>query len=151
MRAIELLGVNPCNVELNKQPTSFKILTMDGKVCPTEEFYIYRALSNEETFRNSTAIIEQTSGKRFTVVVSAKPLYEKDGKVNAAVAIFEDVTAHVKTQDSLVESEERLKMAQRIAHVGNWEYFVKEDRAIWSEELFHIFGLPPSAVWPKHQ
>ncbi len=24
-RAIELLGVNPCNIELNKQPTSFKI------------------------------------------------------------------------------------------------------------------------------
>jgi hypothetical protein len=42
-----------------------------------------------------------------------------------------------------VESEERLKMAQRIAHVGSWEYFVKEDKTIWSEELFHIFGLPP--------
>ena len=122
-RAIELHGVNPCDVELNKQPASFKILTLEGKVCPTEELYTYRALFNEETFRNSTAIIEQTNGKRFTVVVSAKPLYDKDGKVNAAVAIFEDVTGHVRTQNALMESEERLKMAQRIAHVGSWEYY----------------------------
>ena len=66
---------------------------MDGKVCSTEELYTYRALFNEETFRNSTAIIEQPTGKQFIVVVSAKPLYDKDGKVNAAVAIFEDVTS----------------------------------------------------------
>ena len=73
----------------------------------------------------------------------------KTARSTAAVAIFEDVTAHVKTQDSLMESEERLKMAQRIAHVGSWEYFVKEDRAIWSEELFHIFGLPPQQYGPN--
>jgi PAS domain S-box-containing protein len=148
-RAIQLLGVNPCNFEFNKQPSSYKILTMDGKVCPTEELYIYRALFKEETFRNATSIIEQTNGKRFTVVVSAKPLRDKDGKVNAAVAIFEDVTAHINTQNSLMESEERLKMAQGIAHVGSWEYFVKEDKAIWSEELFHIFGLPPQRYGPN--
>ena len=35
------------------------------------------------------------------MVVSAKPLYDKDGKVNAAVAIFENVTGHVKTQNAL--------------------------------------------------
>jgi hypothetical protein len=92
---------------------------------------------------NSTIIIEQPAGKQFIVVVSAKPLYDKDGKVNAAVAIFENVTGHIKTQNALIESEERLKVAQRIAHVGSWEYYVKEDRAIWSEELFSIFGLKP--------
>lgn len=148
-RAIELHGVNPCGIELNKHATSLKILTLDGKVCPTEELYTYRALFNEETLRNSTIIIEQPTGKQFIVVVSAKPLYDKDGKVNAAVAIFEDVTGHVKTQNALIESEERLKMAQRIAHVGSWEYYVKEDRAIWSEELFLIFGLKPQRYGPN--
>jgi len=42
-----------------------------------------------------------------------------------------------------MESEERLKMAQKIAHVGSWEYCLKDDTAIWSEELFNIFGLKP--------
>jgi PAS domain S-box-containing protein len=148
-RAIELVGTNPCGVGVNKYPESFKILTMEGKACPSEELYTYRALFNEETFRNSTAIVEQPNGKRFIVVVSAKPLYDKDGKVNSAVAVFEDVTAHVNTQNSLAESEERLKMAQEIAHVGSWEYSVKDDKAIWSEELFHIFGLKPQKYGPN--
>ncbi|MGE5533295.1 MAG: ATP-binding protein [Bacillota bacterium] len=149
MRATELLGVNPCGIELKKYPESLKILTMDGRVCPTEELYAYRALFNEETFRNSTAIIEQPSGKRFIVVVSAKPLYDKECKVIAAVVIFEDVTGHMNTQNALMESEERLNMAQRIAHVGSWEYYVKEDKAIWSEELFYIFGLKPQRYGPN--
>ena len=117
-RAAELVGVNPCGYELNKNPLSFKILTLEEKICPAEELYAYRALFNEESFRNSTAIVEQPNGKRFTVVVSAKPLYDKDGRVNAAIVIFEDVTAHVNTQNSLLESEERLKMARRLR---TWE------------------------------
>jgi PAS domain S-box-containing protein len=148
-RAIKLHGVNPCGIELNKHPANLKILTLNGKVCPTEELYSYRALFKEETLRNSTIIIEQPTGKQFIVVVSAKPLYDKDGKVNAAVAVFENVTGHVKTQNALMESEERLKMAQKIAHVGSWEYYVKEDRAVWSEELFHIFGLKPQRFGPN--
>jgi len=148
-RAVELLGVNPCGLEFNKHPEKFQILTLKGKVCPTEELHVYRALFNKKSFRNSTAIVEQANGKRFTVVVSAKPLYDKDGRVNAAVAIFEDVTVHVDIQNSLMESEERLKMAQKIAHVGSWEYYVKEDRAIWSEELFNIFGLKPQQYGPN--
>ena len=148
-RAIKLHGLNPCGIELNKHPAQLKILTLDGKVCPTEELYSYRALFKEETLRNSTIIIEQPTGKQFIAVVSAKPLYDKDGKVNAAVAIFENVTGHVKTQNALAESEERLKMAQKIAHVGSWEYCVSEDRAVWSEELFHIFGLKPQQYGPN--
>ena len=84
-------------------------------------------------------------------MLSAKPLYSEDGQITAAVTVFEEVTAHVNMQNSLMESEERLKMAQRIAHVGSWEYCVKEDRAIWSEELFHIFGLPPGKFGPNAQ
>jgi signal transduction histidine kinase len=65
------------------------------------------------------------------------------------VAIFDDVTERVKTQEALKESEERLKMAQMIAHVGSWEYYVDEDNAIWSEELFRIFVLKPQRYGPN--
>ena len=40
-------------------------------------------------------------------------------------------------------------MAQQIAHVGSWEYYVKEDQAIWSKELFNIFGLKPQKYGPN--
>ena len=51
-RAIKLHGLNPCGIELNKQPSKLKIFTLDGKVCPIEELYSYKALIKEETLRN---------------------------------------------------------------------------------------------------
>ena len=74
-RAIELHGKNPCGIALDKQAQDLKIFSMDGKPCPTEELYTYRALFNEETFRDEPIIIERPDGERFIVNVSAKPLY----------------------------------------------------------------------------
>ena len=148
-RAIELYGVNPCGIAFEKHAKGLKICKVDGKPCPTLELNTYRALFNEETILNAIEIIERRDGKRFTVNVSVKPLYNKEGKADAAIAIFDDVTERAKTQEALKESEERLKMAQQIAHVGSWEYNIKEDKAVWSEELFQIFGLPLQRFGPN--
>jgi PAS domain S-box-containing protein len=147
-RAIELLCMNPCGLKLEEHAAALKVFTVDGKACPTEKLYTYKALFNEETVLNAPEIIERPDGKSFVFYVSAKPLYDKEGKANAALTIFDDITEPVRTQEALQESEERLKMAQRIAHVGSWEYCTKEDRAIWSDELFRIFDMKPQKYGP---
>jgi sensor domain CHASE-containing protein/signal transduction histidine kinase len=43
----------------------------------------------------------------------------------------------------LKRSETRLKTAQRIAHVGHWEWNLNRDEHYWSEELFNLFKLNP--------
>ncbi len=148
-RAIELFGVNPCGLKLSEHAAALKIYLLDGKPCPTDQLYTYKALFNEETILNAPEVIESRSGKHFVLDVSAKPLYDDDGNPNGAVTIFDDVTERVKTQDALQESEDRLKMAQQIAHVGSWEYYVKLDKAIWSDELFQIFGMKPQKYGPN--
>jgi PAS domain S-box-containing protein len=44
---------------------------------------------------------------------------------------------------SLRESEERLKRAQEMAHLGSWELDVPQNRLTWSDEVYRIFGLTP--------
>ena len=39
-------------------------------------------------------------------------------------------------------SEERLKAAERLAHVGHWDWDVKTNKLSWSEEVYRIFGVP---------
>ncbi|MHA1290331.1 MAG: PAS domain-containing sensor histidine kinase, partial [Candidatus Thorarchaeota archaeon] len=47
------------------------------------------------------------------------------------------------SESKLRESETRLAQAQRIAHSGSWVWNIEEDREIWSDEIYRIFGLAP--------
>src|ERR1700726_3636845 len=43
----------------------------------------------------------------------------------------------------LQESKARLVEAQRVAHVGHWEWDLETDVVVWSDETYRIFGLSP--------
>jgi len=53
----------------------------------------------------------------------------------------------LRASNAIVEvkrSEKRLKNAQRIAQIGDWEFETAEDRLYLSEQIFHILGLEPT-------
>jgi PAS domain S-box-containing protein len=43
----------------------------------------------------------------------------------------------------LEESNARLEEAQRVAHVGHWEWDLETNEILWSDETYRIFGLKP--------
>src|SRR5580765_225264 len=43
----------------------------------------------------------------------------------------------------LRESNARLEEAQRVAHVGHWEWDLETGVVVWSDETYRIFGLSP--------
>jgi len=43
----------------------------------------------------------------------------------------------------LKESNTRLEEAQRVAHLGYWEWDLETGEVIWSDETYRIFGLKP--------
>ena len=44
---------------------------------------------------------------------------------------------------ALQESEASLAEAQRVAHVGNWDWRIPTNELVWSDEIYRIFGLKP--------
>jgi signal transduction histidine kinase/CheY-like chemotaxis protein len=54
----------------------------------------------------------------------------------------QDVSEQILANQTLRESEERLKNAERISHLGHWGVDVKTDELLWSDEVFRIFGQP---------
>jgi PAS domain S-box-containing protein len=48
-----------------------------------------------------------------------------------------------RTEGALRESEERLRRAQEIAHLGSWELDLGRNRLTWSDEVYRIFGFGP--------
>ncbi len=51
-----------------------------------------------------------------------------------------------RSETELRQSQEKLAQAQAVAHLGSWQFDVAENRAVWSEELYRIFGIDPRQV-----
>ena len=66
---------------------------------------------------------------------AGRPLY-REGNVR-------DITGRRRAEEALRESEEGLKRAQEIAHLGSWDLDLAKNRLIWSDEVYRIFGLAP--------
>jgi diguanylate cyclase (GGDEF)-like protein/PAS domain S-box-containing protein len=68
-----------------------------------------------------------------------------------ALALVDERTATLEEQTrSLGQDRERLAEAQRIAHIGSWEWDVGPDVLTWSEELHRIFGVDPATFRPTY-
>ena len=48
-----------------------------------------------------------------------------------------------KAYNSLMENERRLAEAQKMAHIGSWDWDIVTDKMHWSDEMYRIFGLNP--------
>jgi diguanylate cyclase (GGDEF)-like protein/PAS domain S-box-containing protein len=68
-----------------------------------------------------------------------------------ALALVDERTATLEEQArSLGRDRERLAEAQRIAHIGSWEWDVGPDVLAWSDELHRIFGVDPATFRPTY-
>jgi PAS domain S-box-containing protein len=53
-------------------------------------------------------------------------------------------------EEELIAGEERLKDAQRISHLGSWEWNIEDNSEKWSDEQFLIFGYEPGEIAPTY-
>ena len=49
----------------------------------------------------------------------------------------------------LEKNRESLENAQRIAHLGSWEWELPRDTVHWSDETYRILGIAPDAIAPS--
>jgi PAS domain S-box-containing protein len=59
--------------------------------------------------------------------------------------------AHAQAEESLRESEARLRLAQDAANAGTWEWDLQTNRNFWSEELWKLYGLEPHSCEPSYE
>ena len=75
--------------------------------------------------------------------VQIEPLRDDSGAIIGCVGAAINVTDRRDTLDRLARSEARLAEAQRLAHVGSFEWSVHDDLMTWSDELRRIYGIEP--------
>lgn len=54
--------------------------------------------------------------------------------------IFEEITERKHYEKQMQETEERLKLAQKSANLGIWDWHLKSGKVNWTEELEELYG-----------
>ncbi|MEL7036341.1 MAG: PAS domain S-box protein [Cyanobacteria bacterium J06592_8] len=87
--------------------------------------------------KNGRAIEIEVSGSGFNY----------NGKPHA-LGMVRDITERKQAEIRLQKLTQNLTEAQRIAHIGNWNYNGESDKLTWSDEVFRILDRPWDAEIP---
>ncbi|MDK1080370.1 MAG: PAS domain S-box protein, partial [Anaerolineae bacterium] len=130
-------------------------------IFPNEVVELWHA-NNKEVFKTgktdkSQIWITDASGEQRLISIVKSPRLDSNGKVDFVVCSAEDITQRYFAEIELEKSQALIKYAKqqqslalRAAKACTWEWRVGDEYEIWSEEAYHIFGLPKGDGKVKH-
>jgi len=93
-------------------------------------------LENTNRHKDGRLVVLETNGV---------PFFDLAGELLGYRGMDRDITARKRTDLTLRASEANLAEAQRIAHLGSWEWDVAQNQVYWSAEMYRMMGLPPES------
>jgi PAS domain S-box-containing protein len=135
------------DVDIEKYVSSWQILHFDGTPYQTDEVPLTRAIRYGETISREFIVRRENNEDRY-VWANAAPIYNAQGIQTSAIVIFLDITDRKQAEQAnqKLEEEQRfsiygLNTAQSLARMGSWKWDMKNDKVLWSDEMYHIFGI----------
>ena len=135
--AAELLSMSPADLTYGADRTAeapFVEAFMRGEV--------------EEYVREKRML--RKDGQTIWVSVNAKLIRDENGRPARTVGVLVDITDRQRAQEALIESEERLRLAQPSAHLGIWDWNAQTDELVWTAEQEQVFGVSARTVKSYH-
>jgi PAS domain S-box-containing protein len=116
----------------------------------------------EKEFWSSTDPLEyriiKSDGSIHWIQSRSFPISNEQGEVYRLAGIAEDITdrktieqALIQEKNALRESEKNLLLAQKIAHLGYWVWYLDNNEIDWSDEIYLIFGFEVQEFAPNYQ
>jgi PAS domain S-box-containing protein len=90
-------------------------------------------------------------GRTITCEWFNTPLLDSEGRFQGAVSLVRDVTDQKRAEEKRRRSEALLAEAERLAHLGGWEWNIPGNVVLWSRELYRIFGLDPNSFGATYE
>jgi len=115
-----------------------------------DEAEIQRVLNGEaETWSSEKRYIRK-DGSIIWVFVNGSLMRDFKGRPYRTVANIVDINERKHAENEIRKRDEFFSEAQRIAHVGSWEWDIATGGLIWSDEVYRIFGWTPQKFNPTY-
>lgn len=95
--------------------------------------------------------IRRTDGEYRWHIVRQFPIRNAAGVIESWVGTCTDIDDLSRAENSLRETESRLREAQRIARLGSWDWEPQTNKVSWSEAEFELFGVKRQDVHPSFE
>ncbi len=70
-----------------------------------------------------------------------EPVFDDVGNLIGVIEIAHDITERTQAEEALQKSRVSLANAQRIAHLGNWDWDIVKNELYWSDEIYRIANI----------
>ena len=102
------------------------------------------AIAAGEPVTNEETVVFASDGHEEALETIKAPVRDDAGTLIGVLGVARDITERKRADAKLRAAVERLAAAERVAHIGNWEYLIAQDRLIFSDESFRLLGLDPN-------
>ena len=124
------------------------VLAGPGQSSPVPDA-IHR-LQHGEDVPPMEVVRRRKDGAPMDVLLTFTPIRGAAGEMVGVAATARDISAQKRVDAAVRRSEARLAEAQRVAHLGNWEFNVATGQVSWSDELYRIYGRDPAHGVPTN-
>ena len=84
-------------------------------------------------------------------LVSLFPIFGTGEEVSAVGKIVLEISDRKQIEESISQSEEQLRLALDVTHIGFWDLDMLTQRIIWNDNHFTLFCLDQNAIEPSIQ
>lgn len=95
--------------------------------------------------------LRKKSGEIFPAHFSLTLLKDENGLDIGVAGYVLDITERKQIENALREREASLAFAQRVAHMGSWEWDLESGQIQWSDEVYRIWGFVPGMFSPSYE
>lgn len=94
----------------------------------------------------TTYRVVRPDGSEVWLEKNARAFFDSSGNMDRVIGMVADVTERKLAEEALRTSEERLRLAQQIGHIGSFERDIKSGLVTWTAELESVYGLPEGSI-----